>query len=61
MNNPPIYRMDKFSLPEGDVIIHFPFPLSAESQVMLEEFIKLFVRKTNRVALTDPPKGDERD
>ena len=59
-----VYRMDKFSLPEGDVIIHFPYPLSSDSQVWLEDYLAIFVRKMKRwstaipVNLKDEPPKD---
>jgi hypothetical protein len=47
-------RQDVFSLAEGEAVIHWPTPLSADSIADLEEWLELVKRKIKRSAATEP-------
>jgi len=47
-------RQDVFSLSEGEAVIHWPSPLSADSVSELEDWLDLVKRKIKRSATIEP-------
>ena len=51
-------KQDVFSLPEGEVVLQWPEPLSSESYEDFESWLKLVLRKVKR-AVQEPEKAGE--
>jgi hypothetical protein len=52
----PGHKQDVFSLPEGEVVLEWPEPLSSESYEDFESWINLVLRKVKR-SVREPEKG----